>query len=379
MSNLRLILVCIIIMMCNLIIAGCITQAPPKDLSLNIAANNTTTALSIPASVSESSSVQTNESPVSSPQFVIEPARIPDAYRFSQPIGFFDDIDLMDWYCRNENVTFKTYFTYISGSDGPHRIRYELVPVEDTTKIEEPYKKVYEDLKTPTSAITNISIEPHDFIAENDTAYISRVNVSLCADATGKWITVGDLTFGRGVGFTLELIPSVDGNITPALKNRFGISRACLFTPAGYRSPLERREAPDISMGDPKVTLGAGQKRFVNFTIHNANGWIRQYAIKVAGVPVTKKGLHSSSGTAKPIPTGMEFGILNPDLVTEKFGDYVNGVKITVNTSTPSGNYTFPLEICYQNLDLMDNKSPDFPYAQEIKCIGEPDLFIHVN
>jgi hypothetical protein len=142
--------------------------------------------------------------------------------------------------------------------------------------------------------------------------------------------------------------------------------------------PPDRRGTPDIDLGATKVTLGWGQNRNVNFTIHNADGWIRQYSVKISGVPIPDQGLNSSSLSGAP--PGMVIGIEKPILTTEEFRDYSNSVKISITTATPSGrNFTFPMEICYRNLDLTDNTSPVFPYSAHLQCMKEPDLFIHVN
>jgi hypothetical protein len=134
-----------------------------------------------------------------------------------------------------------------------------------------------------------------------------------------------------------------------------------------------------MSIGNTIVSLGAGQKRFVNISIHNADGWIRQYYVNVDGLKVDSSGVRSSAGALKPIPPGMVFNVEHPDVVTENFEDYSNSLSLTVNTQTPSGDFVLPWEICYRNLDLSQNQSTYFPYEKDAKCINEPAFKIHVN
>jgi hypothetical protein len=190
----------------------------------------------------------------------------------------------------------------------------------------------------------------------------------------------GDAVADITPSYSFLLNVTIDGTNLKSTNNILSIGKECFFSPGGGLFDYVNRDVPDITINQTDVTLGAGQFRAVLITMQNYNGAVRRFDFKIDG---SNKSIISSksnpSELLKPLPNGMTIRLQNPYIVEENFKQYDNTFLLSVDTNTPPGDYTIPLEVCYRDINLADSQSPYFPFTRDTSCPFETSLKVHVN
>ncbi len=318
---------------------------------------------------------------IHTPQFSVQPVQLPKKYWFSHSIGYFPNNYIVDYACTANNTTFETDYILITGSDGPHAVKYSLIPMEQDPG------SVYgvplpDTMRNISRDIVNTSIEPQEFTAQPNHIYVSHIVITTGPNLTGETIDVGsNAVAGINPMWSFLLNVDLDGKNLTGSNNVLSFGKYCLWDPSGME--LYGRQAtdvPDISFNQTSITLGSGQVRAVLISMQNYNGGVRRFDFKIDGSNNSIISSQSnSSDLLKPLPSGMIFYLTSPYLVEENFNEYSNLFRVSVDSSTLPGDYEIPIEVCYRDIDLKDLQSPYFPFSRNVSCPFETSLKIHVN
>lgn len=296
----------------------------------------------------------------SSEIFTLPPVALPVKYQSSSTRGAFDESYIGSYACSNGIESYGTNYTLFSGNDSPHHIHYTLIPVDPAN----------ETRVMPLSSDVLIArIYPDDFITRPGYAYRSQINITLGPNITGESHTNPDGSgWSRDPYFPFLLKVTVDGNETPDADDHIAVTKICSF----HSQTRSMQRMPGIeSMPQSEIVLNVGEMQSIGIHARNYGGGLRELYFEI---PARINGenwsfpLESNPDQVLPIPAGLAFSF-DPTAMTGS--NYrVSGTTLIIQTDsniTP-GNYSFPLILCYRNLDLDNQSSMHFPFSDMPYC-----------
>ena len=305
------------------------------------------------------SPAEKNGTPIPAPAFPGIPVILSEKYRSPSFLGSFEDSFIGSYECTNASESYGTNYTLFTGSGGLSHIHYTLVPLDNMDD--------FNEVPLP-SAVLNASIFPDDFVAFPDHIYRTQVVVTVGSNVTGESHMNPDGSgWGRNPYFPFFLKVTVDGNDTPGADDQLSVIKWCNL----HSQTREMQPSPDIETNIPDVTLKPGDEQSVNITIRNFGGGIREIYFQIPA-RINRNNwtfpLEADPGQLIPIPGGMHFTFSPPVLHGRNFRVFNDTLVIATGTGTPAGNYTFPLVLCYRDLDPDNVTSPYFPFDGNSWC-----------
>jgi hypothetical protein len=343
----------VIIMLCIVILAaGCTTPATNTTENLRYPSGDD---IYIPPFIAGN-----NPTPSPGTEFPFPPKALPEKYWSDIPLGAFEDSFIGTYDCTNASETYGTNYTFFSNSGGTRHIHYQLIPVENMD--------TFSEVPLP-SDILNASITPDDFVALPDYIYQSQVRITVGPNVTGEYHTNPDGSgWGRDPYFPFVLNVTVDGVDASGADDQLTVTKVCSF----HSQTRNMQPMPEFyQTPQSDIILKPGEIQSVNITVRNFGGGIRELYVNV---PALLNGtgftfpLEADPGQLRPIPAGMTFNF-NPPIMTGNNFRFSNGtLVIGSEAGTPKGNYTFPLVLCYRDLDTDNATSPYFPFDVNSYC-----------
>jgi hypothetical protein len=341
----------IIIVLCVLILAAGCCSTPANNAAENLRYPSGDD-IYIPPSIAEN-----NATPAS--VFPVVPVILPEKYRSPEFMGSFEDTIIESFECSNGSESYTTNYTLFTGSGGLRHICYTLSAVDNTEN--------FTKIPLPPD-ILNASISPDDFVALPDHIYTSRIQITVGPNVTGESHTNPDGSgWVQNPGFPFLLNVTVDGTDVPDADDQVTVTKICHITPGIPRI----QSSPDIMSSLPDITLKPGEEQTVNVTIRNSGNGITDAYFKIPA-RINANGwsfpLEADPGQLMPIPSGMHFTLVPSDMLTRNFRSYNDTLQVITGANTPPGKYTFPLVLCYHNLDPDNTTSPYFPFDPNSYC-----------
>lgn len=338
------ILLCILI-----VIAGCSTavQNSPENQS-GLSTRNESRNASLPDA---SAAI----APSLAPLFIHEPIALPEKYFSDSARGSFEDSFLGSYECSPALESFGTNYTFFSGSGSPHNVHYTLVPVDNTGDFRE----------VPLSSdVVNVSIYPDDFVALPNYIYQSHVQITIGPNVTGAH----GADWSRDPYYPFRLNVTIDGVDAPGADDQLAVTKICSF----HSQTRNMQPSPSFEMmPNSDIVIRPGDMQEVNLTIRNFGGGIRELHFEIPA-RVNESGwsfpLEADPGQLLPIPDGMIFSFDPPVMAGNNFRLSNDTLIIKSDNGTPIGNYSFPLVLCYRNLDPVNTSSTHFPFDDTSYC-----------
>jgi hypothetical protein len=340
-------------MMISLLLAGGCTVHSGQEMSTN---------LSNPVA---GYGVTRNTTPALSTSAVIDITIVPEAHLPSNPITSLD-ADYVITECDEGNTTVNESFTFISGLDGPHHIQYELIPMGYTALLQK---------KGAVAA----GINPRDFVAQPGNVYVSRITIDVGPNQTGEVTDYGSYVAGSNPVFLYTVNVTSDGEDIPELSRTLHVGKYCLIYPGGGLFGRQLHNIPFLSADDNPLTVHSGRHQSRNITIRTYNGGIRELSFIINGRVIRNYTGRPIVWQTRPVPDGMNITIDPSTIIAVNSETYTARLTVTVNDSTPEGDYEFPLDLCYRNLNPSNNTSEYYPFSQDISCADSIQLAIAVK
>jgi len=296
----------------------------------------------------------------SSELFTLPPLPLPLRYQDHSTRGVFDDSYLGSYDCSNGTESYGTNYTLFAGNDSPHHIRYTLVPVDPSD----------ETRTVPLSSdIIEAGIDPDDFVTRPGYIYRSQLNVTIGPNVTGESHTNPDGSgWSRDPYFPFHLEVTVDGNDATDADDRIAVTKICSF----HSQTRSMQPMPGIDMAlQSPVVLHAGETQTFPVRARNYGGGLRELYFTI---PARISGeswsfpLESNPGQLQPIPDGLAFSF--DPVVMSGTNFRLSNTTLTIGTDPRirPGKYSFPLVLCYRNLDLDNQSSLHFPFSDMSYC-----------
>ncbi|MDD4482738.1 MAG: hypothetical protein PHD55_00035 [Methanoregula sp.] len=344
----------ILLISCTVILAGCTMTGhnataesfPPSDVNATLSPSSTdgTILASTPAHE----------------VFTLPPILLPLQYQDRSTRGAFDDSYLGSYECSNGTESYSTNYTLFAGNDSTHHVRYTLVPVDPSD----------ESRTVPLSSdILEAGIYPDDFIARPGYAYRSQLNVTLGPNVTGESHTNPDGSgWSRDPYFPFRLEVTIDGSDAPDANDRIAVTKICSFH--SQTRSMQPMPGIDSALRSP-VVLNVGETQNFPVRARNYGGGLRELYFTIPSrIPGESWSfpLESSPGQLQPIPDGLAFSF--DPVVMSGTNFHLSNTTLTIGTDPriPPGNYSFPLVLCYRNLDLDNQSSLHFPFSDMPYC-----------
>jgi hypothetical protein len=311
-SVLRLAIMILLIAM----ISGCIQVQSPKNVT--------------PVNVSPSI---TSPPVATTPVFPRNPIDLEGKVQVPGPVGSFEQsyIGSPDCPAVAEAKTYGTSYDFISGSGGPFRVRFQLIPVVSEWDLNE----------TPMpKEILYTVITPDEFIAQPDHLYTLRVEV----------------TVGPSLYDAFRLRAFVDGVPAPEADDTLVVFNDCYYTPGGYPGDGGHRQGSFLSFDENGITMLPGDERDVNLTLQNSDGGIRELSLRIVGL------------TLPSFFKNMTVSFDPPVTIAHNFWDDHVTMHITTRPQMPAGEYSIPLRLCMRSLDPSNPTGSHFPFTEGAYC-----------
>jgi len=296
-----------------------------------------------------------NITPTLTSEFPVPPVALPARYYSGSIIGAFEDSFIGSYECSNGSESYGTNYTLFTGSGRSHSIHYTLVPVDNMDNLNE--------VPLP-SDILNASITPDDFIAQPGYIYTSRVLITVGPDVTGE----SGSGWSRNPYFPFLLKVTVDGADASGADDQITIIKWCTL----HSQTRNMQASPGwIQTPQSDIVIKAGSRQEVNLSVRNFGGGIRELYFKI---PARINGsswthpLDADPGQMLPVPEGMTFTFVPPVMTGNNFRLSNSTLVIGSDILTPPGSYTFPLVLCYRNLNQFNTTSPYFPFDGISSC-----------
>lgn len=293
-------------------------------------------------------------------EFPVPPVALPARYSSGFTTGAFEDSFIGSNECSNGSESYRTNYTLFTGSGRSRSIHYSLVPVDTLDNLNE--------VSLPPD-ILNASITPDDFIAQPGYIYTSRTLITVGPNVTGERHTNPDGSgWSRNPYFPFILKVTVDGSDAADADDRISVIKWCTM----HSQTREMQASPGfVQTPQSAIVIKAGGRQEVNLSVRNFGGGIRELHFKI---PARINGsswtfpLEADPGQMLPVPEGMTFTFVPPVMTGSNFRLSNNTLLIESGTRTPPGTYTFPLVLCYRNLDQYNTTSPYFPFDSNSSC-----------
>jgi len=334
------------------LVAGCSNNA--NTSSSNVSFIQVTNNLSV-SSPPETNASGNTLTPISAYAFPGKPLILPSKYQSTEFMGSFADSFIGSYECSDGSETYTTNYTLFTGSEEIYRIHYTLVPVKDTEN--------FQEVPVPAD-IRNFSISPDDFIALPDHIYSSQVMITVGPNVTGE----SGSNWAHNPYFPFLLRVTVDGHDASGADDQLTVTKLCYF----MSQTRNMQPSPDIGpMPQSDIVMKPNETQVVNLTVRNFGGGIRELYFKIPA-RINASGwtfpLEADPGQLLVIPEGMHF-ILDPPVFTgNNFRLSNDTLEIISDAITPAGNYTFPLVLCFRNLNTDNTTSPYFPFDDNSYC-----------
>ena len=289
--------------------------------------------------------VQTSQNP-------LFPVNISGKTNASGPIGFFEDSFIGTYNCTPLSETYSTNYTFISGSDGPHRVRFQF--------------NLWNNSLMPES-ISDASIEPAELDVEPNHVYNVRAKVTVGPNVTGisqDFPGGGHMSWNPTFTFILHMF--VDGKPAPDADDKLTVTKWC----KSLRQTWEMQNSP--SFGNPdgqEITMHAGESKTINITISTTGGGIREIHFESGGRLLSRSyGFPLDPTTLIPLPDGMNVSFIPPVVIASNFKNVNQTLAISTSPDTPPGEYFLPLVLCYRNFDRNNRTSTYFSFVEHADC-----------
>ncbi len=301
-----------------------------------------------------------NITPTPASEFPVPPVALPTGYYSGSTIGAFEESFIGSYECTNGSESYGTNYSLFTGSGPSRSIQYTLVPVANMDNLRE--------VPLPPD-ILHASITPDDFIAQPGYIYTSRVLITVGPDVTGESHTNPDGSgWSRNPVFPFVLKVTVDGADASGADDQITVIKWCTL----HSQTRNMQPSPGF-MQTPQsaMVIKAGSRQEVNLSVRNFGGGIREVYFKI---PARINGsswtfpLEADPGQMLPVPEGMTFTFVPPVMTGNNFRLSNSTLVIVTDARTPPGNYTFPLVLCYRNLDQYDTTSSSFPFDRNSSC-----------
>jgi hypothetical protein len=323
-------IICIFSLLAILLTAGC-----TSPISQN------TTIPSTPVTI--------EQTPALPPVFPRNPIDLQGKVQVHGPLGSFEESYIGQiMYCTNEAETYGTRYDFISGSSGPSRVRFQLVPVISEWDLNE----------TPMpKEILDTVITPDDFIAQPGHLYTIWVAVTVGPNATNEHINY----YGGGVDwnnvyYAFRLRAFVDGVLAPEANDALVVFKECSPTPGGPPGDGGSHPGSYLSLDENGIMMLPGEERDVNLTLRNRDGGIRELSLKVDGL------------TLPSFFENMTVSFDPPVTVAHNFWDDHVTMHVTTRPQMPAGEYSIPLRLCLRSLDPSNPNGTHFPFTEAAWC-----------
>lgn len=288
------------------------------------------------------------------------PIALPDKYRSPVFFGSFEDSFIGSYECSNGTESYMTNYTLFTGTGASRHIHYSLVPVDNMNN----------NNKVPLpSDILNASISPDDFSAQPGYIYTSRVLITVGPNVTGESHTNPDGSgWSRNPYFPFLLKVTIDGMDAADANDRLSVIKWCNL----HSQTREMQASPGfVQTPQSDIVLRAGNSKEVNLSVRNFGGGIRELYLKIPSRINSSSWtfpLEADPGQMMPIPDGMTFSFDPPVITGNNFRLSNSTLVIGTGVHTPHGNYTFPLVLCYRNLNTYNTTSRYFPFDEISYC-----------
>mgnify|MGYP001328633277 CR=1 FL=1 len=365
MTSLRVTLALVVVLVAVLLAAGCTGS---YDVAQNSSTQNDASNKILTRSpVATDNIPKVLETPA--PVFFREPVIIPQKFQSNVPFGSFED-HLITSSCANVSQTIETNYIFISGSGKPMAVKYILGSDDNLGNFSE---------KLPPN-ILNASISPNEFTSDPNLIYVSHVNVTIGPNV-GKWGKTGNSVWQSNPKFSLHLKASVDGINVTDLDDQLTITKECyIFPQARQMQSIPDLDTRELGSG---TSIHPGEKKIINLPFWNFDGKIRLYHFKIA---VTQEGLNFTD----PLGTGtyqegyvwldgVNISFSPQTVIGRTFQSYSDTMLISARKDAPVDEYSVPLDICFQGLDINNTHSDNFPFSEDIDCRHEGWFTISVN
>jgi hypothetical protein len=311
------------------------------------------------------SGITRNTTPVLPALAVINITIVPERHLPSAPVtSFAADYVLSE--CDEGNTTFNMSFTLISGLDGPHHIQYELIPLGNTASLQN------------DGAIT-ASINPSDFIAQPGTVYVSSITVSVGPNQTGEKRYYGDYESWSNPIFFYSVNVTSDGKEMPELNRTLHLGKYCHYFPGGGLFGRQLHSIPFLFTDSNPITVHHDIPQSKNITIGTYNGGIRELSFIINGPVIRNYTGQPILWRTQPVPPGMSIMVNPPSFIAVNSETYTTRLTISVNDSTPVGDYEFPLDLCYRDVNPSETTSEYYPFSQNLSCSDSLQLAVAVK
>lgn len=312
--------------------------------------------------------LQQNSLPV--PVFPVDPVPLSGSFRPPLPLSSFEDSFIGSYECTEDAGTYSTNFTLITGLGEPQTIKYSVVPVS-----------YYSDLtEIPLSAdILSVVIEPDEFVANPSTIYTSRFSVTIGPNVTGEsGKAANGVSYVRNPSYSFLVKVSANGSEVPGLNDTVNVRKWCFF----HSQTRDMQASPSWNLETHDITIRAGEERAVNVSLRNFGGGIREIEFKVPGLvrgPGYTCPLNAERDQLLPVPEGMEITFTEPVMIGRNFKQDANTMIISTMSGVSSGQYHFPIILCYRDMDLADRNSLYYPFSEKLWCTSCGDFIVTVE
>jgi len=344
----------LLLLSCTVILAGC-------AMTGHNATAESFTPFDVKAILSPSSADGTILASTPAPEiFTLPPLPLPLQYQDRSTRGAFDDSYLGSYECSNDTESYGTNYTLFAGNDSPHHVHYTLVPVDSSDETR---------TVSLSSDILTAGIYPDDFVTRPGYAYRSQLNVTIGPNVTGESHTNPDGSgWSRNPYFPFRLEVTVDGNDAPDADDRIAVTKICSFH--SQTRGMQPMPGIDMALQSP-VVLHAGETQNFPVRARNYGGGLRELYFTI---PARISGeswsfpLESNPGQLQPIPDGLVFSF--DPVVMSGTNFRLSNTTLTIETDPriQPGNYSFPLVLCYRDLDLDNQSSLHFPFSDMSYC-----------
>jgi hypothetical protein len=309
------------------------------------------------------------QTPVPPPVFPKNPIDLHGRLQVPGPVGSFEESYIGTSNCTNDTETFETNYEFVSGSDGSHLIRLQLVPIENWGEMKE--------IQMPEE-IQNASIVPAEFIAEPNHLYTVGVRIMFGPNVTGEsYESPSGEGWAKNPYFTFLLRAYVDGVRAPEADDRISVTKWCYY----YDETREMLRGPSVDYGENEVTMSPSDKRAVNLSFWSSNEGIEELRIRIPGQLINRTywNFPITSDELKPFPQNMTITFNPPVTIGRNFQRDNVTMVVTTGPLTPAGEYSFPLELCYRTLDPSDPSAPHFPFSEQELCPTAGEFTVSVE
>ena len=154
-------------------------------------------------------------------QFPREPADLNGTLLTPVPFGSFEESFIGTDQCSNASETYTANYDLVSGTDGPHKVRLQLVPVDNMQDRKE--------IPLPESIIST-QIEPAEFDVLPNHLYTVGINITVGPNVTG---TSFEFPGGGGMitnpDFPFILHVFIDGEPAPGADDQVSVLKLMLL------------------------------------------------------------------------------------------------------------------------------------------------------